>query len=219
MVDLSGHEAGNGGYSQRKPTAHRVSSTRKFATACGCEFADRKKRTCPGIACRNRWAMVVSMVGSAASDAAAGALSSGTAAVVLWASHVAGPTIAASARMPGYDVHALTPQQILCAAPCSRASVLWSLGPPAAAEPKPTHPTTSQVLGTGDGLAVSGRQPRVHGGPGFPLAPIVTSTPKPKRAPIKAWRPLPLRRHIPPYPSPGRDIGCRAELELDRSSG
>jgi hypothetical protein len=29
MVDLSGHEAGNGGYSQRKPTAHRVSSTRK----------------------------------------------------------------------------------------------------------------------------------------------------------------------------------------------
>ena len=30
MVDLSGHEAGNGGYSQRKPTAHRVSSTRKL---------------------------------------------------------------------------------------------------------------------------------------------------------------------------------------------
>ena len=29
MVDLNGHEAGNGGYSQRKPTAHRVSSTRK----------------------------------------------------------------------------------------------------------------------------------------------------------------------------------------------
>jgi hypothetical protein len=29
MVDLSGHEAGNGGYSQRKPTAHRDSSTRK----------------------------------------------------------------------------------------------------------------------------------------------------------------------------------------------
>src|ERR1700688_648812 len=28
MVDLNGHEAGNGGYSQRKPTAHRVSSTR-----------------------------------------------------------------------------------------------------------------------------------------------------------------------------------------------
>jgi hypothetical protein len=28
-VDLSGHEAGNGGYSQRKPTAHRDSSTRK----------------------------------------------------------------------------------------------------------------------------------------------------------------------------------------------
>ena len=30
MVDLRGHEAGNGGYSQRKPTAHRVSSTRKL---------------------------------------------------------------------------------------------------------------------------------------------------------------------------------------------
>jgi hypothetical protein len=29
-VDLSGHEAGNGGYSQRKPTAHRDSSTRKL---------------------------------------------------------------------------------------------------------------------------------------------------------------------------------------------
>jgi hypothetical protein len=28
MVDLNGHEAGNGGYSQRTPTAHRVSSTR-----------------------------------------------------------------------------------------------------------------------------------------------------------------------------------------------
>jgi len=31
MVDLSGHEAGNGGYSQRKPTAHRDSSTRNVA--------------------------------------------------------------------------------------------------------------------------------------------------------------------------------------------
>jgi hypothetical protein len=33
MVDLNGHEAGNGGHSQRKPTAYRVSSTRstKFA--------------------------------------------------------------------------------------------------------------------------------------------------------------------------------------------
>lgn len=30
MVDLNGHEAGNGGYSQRKPTAHRDSSTRKL---------------------------------------------------------------------------------------------------------------------------------------------------------------------------------------------
>jgi hypothetical protein len=29
MVDLNGHEAGNGGDSQRKPTAHRVSPTRK----------------------------------------------------------------------------------------------------------------------------------------------------------------------------------------------
>jgi hypothetical protein len=27
-VDLNGHEAGNGGYSQRKPTAHLASSTR-----------------------------------------------------------------------------------------------------------------------------------------------------------------------------------------------
>src|ERR1700745_1167999 len=31
MVDSNGHEAGNGGYSQRKPTAHRDSSTRKLA--------------------------------------------------------------------------------------------------------------------------------------------------------------------------------------------
>jgi TonB family protein len=31
MVDLRGHETGNGGYSQRKPTAHRDSSTRKVA--------------------------------------------------------------------------------------------------------------------------------------------------------------------------------------------
>ena len=30
MADLNGHEAGNGGYSQRKPTAHRDSSTRKL---------------------------------------------------------------------------------------------------------------------------------------------------------------------------------------------
>jgi hypothetical protein len=29
MVDLNGHKAGNGGYSQRKPTALRDSSTRK----------------------------------------------------------------------------------------------------------------------------------------------------------------------------------------------
>jgi len=35
MVDLTGHEAGNGGYSQRKPTAHRVSSTRKVPPAAG----------------------------------------------------------------------------------------------------------------------------------------------------------------------------------------
>ena len=32
MVDLNGHEAGNGGYSQGKPTVHRASSTRS-ATA------------------------------------------------------------------------------------------------------------------------------------------------------------------------------------------
>jgi hypothetical protein len=30
MVDLNGHEAGNGGYSHRKPTPHRDSSTRKL---------------------------------------------------------------------------------------------------------------------------------------------------------------------------------------------
>jgi hypothetical protein len=29
MVDLNGHEAGNGGHSQGKPTAYRVSSTRR----------------------------------------------------------------------------------------------------------------------------------------------------------------------------------------------
>src|SRR6516164_2740092 len=29
MVDLNGHEAGNGGYSQRTPNAHRGSSTRR----------------------------------------------------------------------------------------------------------------------------------------------------------------------------------------------
>jgi hypothetical protein len=32
-VDLNGHEAGNGGYSQRKPTTHRDSSTRKLVLA------------------------------------------------------------------------------------------------------------------------------------------------------------------------------------------
>jgi hypothetical protein len=35
MVDLNGHEAGNGGHSQGKPTAYRDSSTRRdeeFAT-------------------------------------------------------------------------------------------------------------------------------------------------------------------------------------------
>ena len=35
MVDLNGHEAGNGGYSQGKPTAYWDSSTRRdgdFAT-------------------------------------------------------------------------------------------------------------------------------------------------------------------------------------------
>jgi hypothetical protein len=31
MVDLNGHEAGNGGYSQGKPTAYRDSSTRRDA--------------------------------------------------------------------------------------------------------------------------------------------------------------------------------------------
>jgi hypothetical protein len=31
MVDLNGHEAGNGGHSQGKPTAHRDSSTRRDA--------------------------------------------------------------------------------------------------------------------------------------------------------------------------------------------
>ena len=31
MVDLNGHEAGNGGHSQGKPTAHRDSSTRREA--------------------------------------------------------------------------------------------------------------------------------------------------------------------------------------------
>ena len=36
MVDLNGHEAGNGGYSQRKPAAHRDSSTRKLALTPVC---------------------------------------------------------------------------------------------------------------------------------------------------------------------------------------
>ena len=31
MVDLNGHEAGNGGHSQGKPTAYRDSSTRREA--------------------------------------------------------------------------------------------------------------------------------------------------------------------------------------------
>ena len=31
MVDLNGHATGNGGYGQRKPTAHRDSSTRNQA--------------------------------------------------------------------------------------------------------------------------------------------------------------------------------------------
>ena len=39
MVDLNGHEAGNGGYSHRKPTAHRDSSTRKVAITPGYEQA------------------------------------------------------------------------------------------------------------------------------------------------------------------------------------
>src|SRR5215469_8138296 len=30
MMDLNGHEAGNGGYSQGKSKVHRVSSTRRF---------------------------------------------------------------------------------------------------------------------------------------------------------------------------------------------
>ena len=30
MMDLNGHEAGNGGYSQGKSTVHRVSSTRRL---------------------------------------------------------------------------------------------------------------------------------------------------------------------------------------------
>src|SRR5207302_2081266 len=34
MVDLFGHEAGNGGHSQRTPTAHRVSSTRSEPDHC-----------------------------------------------------------------------------------------------------------------------------------------------------------------------------------------
>jgi hypothetical protein len=35
MVDLNGHDAGNGGYSQRKPTAYWVSSTRKSQFPAG----------------------------------------------------------------------------------------------------------------------------------------------------------------------------------------
>jgi|SRR6516164_9656949 len=35
MVDLTGHETGNGGYGQRKPTAPRGSSTRNQRTATG----------------------------------------------------------------------------------------------------------------------------------------------------------------------------------------
>jgi hypothetical protein len=34
-VDLNGHEAGNSGYSQRKPTAHWDSSTRKVTRTPG----------------------------------------------------------------------------------------------------------------------------------------------------------------------------------------
>jgi REP-associated tyrosine transposase len=36
MVDLYGHEAGNGGYSQGKPTVHRASSTRNIAFIAKC---------------------------------------------------------------------------------------------------------------------------------------------------------------------------------------
>ena len=43
MVDLSGHEAGNGGYSQRKPTAHRVSSTRKLGLSGKTGLSDETK--------------------------------------------------------------------------------------------------------------------------------------------------------------------------------
>jgi hypothetical protein len=139
----------------------------KFATVCECEFADPRKRTCPGppAAIAGQW--LVSTVGSAASGAAAGALTSGAAAVVLWASHVEGQTSAASARMPGDDVHVLITSAIFCAAPCSRQVFYEALALLRLREPKQTHPTTSQVFGTGDGLAVSGRQPRAHVGPGF----------------------------------------------------
>jgi hypothetical protein len=36
MVDLNGHEAGNGGHSQGKPTAYRVSSTGREACCLAC---------------------------------------------------------------------------------------------------------------------------------------------------------------------------------------
>src|SRR5690349_5008977 len=50
-VDLNGNEAGNGGYSQRKPTAHLASSTRRislqtvFLNPINVEKCDEAKKT------------------------------------------------------------------------------------------------------------------------------------------------------------------------------
>jgi hypothetical protein len=41
MVDLHGHEAGNGGYSQGRPTARRFSSTRRDVRFAGLPGVDR----------------------------------------------------------------------------------------------------------------------------------------------------------------------------------
>jgi hypothetical protein len=51
MMDLNGHEAGNGGYSQGKSTVHRVSSTRRSAVVvrslykyvCGAKYLMKNK--------------------------------------------------------------------------------------------------------------------------------------------------------------------------------
>jgi len=50
MVDLNGREAGNGGYSQGKPTAYRDSSTRRDAIFQPKQFSNKLLSRQSGVA-------------------------------------------------------------------------------------------------------------------------------------------------------------------------